>query len=75
MKCKRHYVLIQESVRYEICDEKEGEWDLVLQNTYFRLCGAISTYDLVIKMKSGVYRHTAELFQTPLQKALRCFMI
>lgn len=75
MKCRRHYVLIQEPVRYEIYDEKEGEWDLGLQNAYFRLSGAISTYDLVIKMKSGVYRHTAELSQTPIQKALRCFMI
>lgn len=50
-KCKRHYVLIQEPVRYEICDEKEGEWDLGLQNASFRLCSAILIYDLAIKIK------------------------
>ncbi len=65
MECKRHYVLIQEPVRYEIRDDKEGEWDLGLQNASFRLCRAISIYDLVIKMKSAVYRHAEELSETP----------
>lgn len=41
--------------------DKEGEWDLGLQNASFRLCRAISIYDLVIKMKSAVYRRTEEL--------------
>lgn len=32
-------------MRYEIRDEKEGEWDLGLQNASVRLCTAISSYD------------------------------
>lgn len=53
-------------MRYEICDEREGEWDLGLQNASFRLCRAISIYDLVIKMKSAVY--SEELSGNPIQK-------
>ena len=30
---KRHYVLIQKPVRYEICDDKSGEWDFGIAKT------------------------------------------
>lgn len=43
-----------------MCDNKRGEWDLGLQNATFRVCRAISIYDLVVKMKSAVYRCTKE---------------
>lgn len=58
---------------YEICDDKKGEWDLGLQNASFRLCRAISIYDLVIKMKSAVYRRIEELSETPIQKGPEVF--
>lgn len=60
-------------MRYEICDDKEGEWVLGLQNASFRLCRAISIYDLVIKMKSAVYRRLEELSETPIRKGPEVF--
>lgn len=47
-------------MRYEICEDKDGEWDLGLQSASFKLCRAISIYDLVIRMMQ-VYGRTEEL--------------
>lgn len=48
-----------------------GLWDC--KNASFRLRTAISIYDLVIKMKSAVYRRTEELSESPIQKGPEVF--
>ncbi len=40
-------------MRYEICDDKDREWDLGLESASFRVCRAISIYDRVIRIKSA----------------------
>lgn len=53
-------------MKYVMRRKENGIWKM--QNASFRLCGATSIYDLVIKMKSAVYKCTEELCETPIQK-------
>lgn len=55
-KCKRHYVLIQEPVRYEI--RRNGIWEN--KTTTFKVAKLLLFFDLVIGVKGLICRYAAK---------------